>query len=160
MKKDFLENLYYIGLLHDVGKIGIPNDIINKPSKLSDEEYSIMKQHTIIGMDILKGITTIHNLTAGAAEHHEYWDGKGYCNGIVGDNISLEGRIIAIADAYDAMSSDRSYRKGLPKETILKEFLRCKGSQFDPQIVDLVIGMIEQDYFSAIDISKIIDIDR
>ena len=158
MNKDFIENLYYIGLLHDVGKIGISNDIINKPGSLSKEEFEIMKQHVVIGQDILKDITTINNLAAGAAEHHERWDGSGYNTGINGKNISLEGRIIAIADAYDAMSTNRSYRNGLPKEAILKEISGCKGYHFDPEITKLVIDMIEHDYFSVIDINKIIDI--
>ena len=158
MDKGFIENLYYIGLLHDVGKIGIPNEIINKPTKLTDEEYDIMKQHTYIGHGILKDITTINNLTAGAAEHHEHWNGKGYYQGISGADISLEGRIIALADTYDAMSSDRSYRKGLPKDIILAEFERCKGSQFDPEILDVAIDMIKQDHLGSADVGKIIGI--
>jgi HD-GYP domain-containing protein (c-di-GMP phosphodiesterase class II) len=146
--------------LHDVGKIGIPNALINKPDKLSTEEFEVMMRHPFIGQDILKGITSINNLAAGAAEHHEHWNGSGYCLGITGDNISIEGRIIALADAYDAMSSDRSYRKKLPIKTILEEFLRCKGGQFDPKITDIVINMIEQDHFDVIDINKIIDIEN
>jgi energy-coupling factor transport system substrate-specific component len=149
MGKEFIENLYYIGLLHDVGKIGIPDTIINKPDKLTDEEFDIMKQHSDIGKEILKEITAIHNMTAGAEEHHERWDGNGYQQGIVGESISLEARIIAAADTYDAMSSDRSYRKALPKEVILEEFKRCRSSQFDPEIADIVIELIEQDTFSA-----------
>jgi HD-GYP domain-containing protein (c-di-GMP phosphodiesterase class II) len=149
MSKEFIENLYYIGLLHDVGKIGIPDTIINKPDKLTDEEFNTMKQHSGIGREILKGITAIHNMTAGAEEHHERWDGNGYQHGIVGENISLEARIIAAADTYDAMSSDRSYRKALPREFILEEFKRCKGSQFDPEIADIVIRLIERDDFSS-----------
>ena len=158
MKKDFIENLYYIGLLHDVGKIGIPDTLLNKPGKLTNEEYDIMKRHSQIGREILKDITTINNLTAGAAEHHEHWDGKGYL-GIAGENISLEGRIICLADTYDAMSSDRSYRKGLPKERIIEEFKRYKGTQFDPKITEVVIDMIEKDHFSTIDVHKILDIE-
>ena len=148
MDADFIENLYYIGLLHDVGKIGIPNEIINKPASLTDEEYSIMKEHSNIGQEILKEITAIHNLTKGAAEHHERWDGKGYSAGISGADISLEARIIAAADTYDAMSSDRSYRKALPKETILAEFQSCKGNQFDPEIADVTIALIEKNLFA------------
>ncbi|MDR0464583.1 MAG: HD domain-containing protein [Treponema sp.] len=158
MDKDFIENLYYIGLLHDVGKIGIPNEIINKPAKLTEEEFNAMKHHPHIGLEILKDITTINNLTAGAAEHHERWDGKGYYRGINGEGISLEGRIIAAADTYDAMSSNRSYRKGLPKEVIVEEFRNGKGKQFDPKIADIVIDMIENHNFDAINVNKIIDI--
>jgi len=149
MSGEFIENLYYIGLLHDVGKIGVPDTIINKPDKLTDEEFDTMKRHSGIGKEILKEITAIHNMTAGAEEHHERWDGKGYLQGISGESISLEARIIAAADTYDAMSSDRSYRKALPKEVILEEFKRCKGSQFDPEITDIVIRLIERDHFTA-----------
>ncbi|MCL2170998.1 MAG: HD domain-containing protein, partial [Defluviitaleaceae bacterium] len=147
MDDEFTENLYYIGLLHDVGKIGIPNEIINKPGKLTDEEYDAMKTHTTIGFEILKGITAIPNLTAGAIEHHERWDGKGYQSGISGEDISLQARIIAIADTYDAMSSDRSYRKALPKEDILEELKRCEGTQFDPRIVAVAIDLIKKGKF-------------
>jgi energy-coupling factor transport system substrate-specific component len=149
MSEEFIENLYYIGLLHDVGKIGVPDTIINKPAKLTDEEFDIMKQHPGIGKEILKEITAIHNMTAGAEEHHERWDGGGYLQGIAGEDVSLEARIIAAADTYDAMSSDRSYRKTLPKEVILEEFKRCKGSQFDPEIAEIVIQLIERDGFSS-----------
>lgn len=154
---DFIENLYFIGLLHDVGKIGISDGIINKPDKLTDEEYEIMKKHTYRGWDILKDMTAIRNLTAGAAQHHEHWDGKGYFQGISGEKISLEARIIAAADTYDAMSSNRSYRKALPKRVILEEFERCKGKQFDPQIADIVIDMVKQNSFDLIDMGEIID---
>jgi len=159
MGKDFIENLYYIGLLHDVGKIGIPNEIINKPERLTEEEYETMKLHTNIGYEILKEITAIHNLTAGAAEHHERWDGNGYRHGIAGKEISLEARIIAAADTYDAMSSDRSYRKMLPKDVIIEEFKLCAGKQLDQEITGVVIEMIEQNHFSSIDIGEIIAID-
>jgi putative nucleotidyltransferase with HDIG domain len=155
MDKEFTENLYYIGLLHDVGKIGIPNEIINKPGKLTVDEYDSMKTHTAIGFEILKGITAIPNLTAGAIEHHERWDGKGYQNGISGENISLQARIIAIADTYDAMSSDRSYRKALPKGVILEELKKCEGTQFDPQITAIAIELIENGDFERIDTDKI-----
>jgi len=159
MDKGFIENLYYIGLLHDVGKIGIPNEIINKPDKLTEEEYSIMKQHTSIGYEILKEITAIQNLTAGAAEHHERWDGSGYQLGIPGESITLEARIIAAADTYDAMSSDRSYRNMLPKDVIVNEFKLFAGKQFDRQIAEIVIEMIEQDRFSSTGIGEIIATD-
>jgi energy-coupling factor transport system substrate-specific component len=150
MDKEFTENLYYIGLLHDVGKIGISNEIINKPGKLTEEEYNSMKTHTTIGFEILKGITAIPNLTAGAIEHHERWDGKGYQNGISGEEISLQARIIAVADTYDAMSSDRSYRKAVTKEFIIKELNDCKGSQFDPHITSIAIDLIQNGEFEKI----------
>jgi energy-coupling factor transport system substrate-specific component len=158
MDRDFYENLYYIALLHDVGKIGIPNEIINKPTSLSNDEYDAIKQHPEIGKNILSGITTIPHLTAGTAEHHERWDGKGYINELTGEEISLEARIIAIADTYDAMSHDRAYRKSLPREAILEEFKKVSGKQFDPAITAITIELIEQDYFNSIDINSIIGI--
>ncbi|MCL1928786.1 MAG: HD-GYP domain-containing protein [Treponema sp.] len=152
---NFLKNLYYIGLLHDVGKIGIPREIINKPGKLTDEEYNIMKTHTSIGKEILKDITTIENMPLGAAQHHEQWDGNGYFK-ISGNNLSLEALIIAAADTYDAMSSDRSYRKALARNEIIEEFKKCSGRQFEPKIASIVINMIEQDQFCKIDVNKIL----
>jgi putative two-component system response regulator len=158
MDNSFVENIYYIGLLHDVGKIGIPTELINKPDKLTAEEFNTMKLHPGIGEEILKDITAIQNLTLGAAEHHERWDGGGYHKGLSSEEISLEARIIAAADTYDAMSTDRSYRKALPKEYILEEFARCRGSQFDPQVADAAIDLIERGHFNAIDIYKVIDL--
>ena len=150
LDKESIENLYYTGLLHDVGKIGVSNDIINKPGKLTDEEYEAMKAHTGIGYEILKGITAIPNLTAGAAEHHERWDGKGYQKGTAGEDISLQARIISVADAYDAMSTDRSYRKALSREVIQAELKKYSGTQFDPQIASIAADMIEEGYFDKI----------
>jgi putative nucleotidyltransferase with HDIG domain len=160
MKQEFIENIYFIGLLHDVGKIGTPNEILNKQDKLTDEEYEIMKKHSYLSGEILENMSTIHNLAAGVAEHHERWDGKGYYQKIEGENISLEARIIALADTYDAMSSNRSYRKALPREVILEEFKKCNGKQFDPKISEIVIEMIEHDQFINIDVDKLIDLKR
>lgn len=156
----FIENIYYIGLLHDVGKIGIPLSILNKPDKLTAEEYEIIKTHPKVGKEILKDITTIRNLTLGAAEHHERWDGGGYNQGLRGIEISIEGRIISAADSYDAMSSDRAYRKALPQNVIYSEFTRGSGSQFDPSIAEIVTEMINQDSFKAVDINEIIDFEK
>ncbi|MCL1806484.1 MAG: HD-GYP domain-containing protein [Oscillospiraceae bacterium] len=153
----FLENLFYIGLLHDVGKVIVPNEIINKPAKLTDDEYAIMKKHTSVGKELLEDVTFIRNLTAGASEHHERWDGKGYGQGISGEDISLEARIIAVADTYDAMSEDRPYRKALPKEVIIEEFTRCSGAQFDPQIIPIITDLIERDYFKSFDMDTLVN---
>ncbi len=158
--KEFVENIYFMGLLHDIGKIGIPLEILNKKSKLTDEEYAVIKTHSQIGYEILKGFTAIPNAAIGARDHHERYDGKGYPNGLKGDEICLEARIICAADSYDAMASRRAYRDGLPKNLILSEFHKCRGSQFDPMIADIVIKMIEEDYFSTVveDINAIPDI--
>ena len=157
MENDFLENLFYIGLLHDVGKIIVPQEIINKPAKLTFDEYEIMKRHTTVGKELLADVTFIKNIVAGASQHHEHFDGKGYGQGIAGEEIALEARIIAVADSYDAMSADRPYRKALPKEVIIEEFKRCSGTQFDPQIVPIVIDLIEQDYFATFDMQIIVN---
>ncbi len=148
---DDLESIYYTGLLHDVGKIAIPRSIITKPSRLTDEEYEIMKKHPSVGGEILKDITSIKNVRLGVSQHHEKWDGGGYTGGLSGTEISIEGRIICAADSYDAMASDRLYRKALGKEEILNEFISCKGTQFDPEIADIVIEMIRNDEFVNID---------
>lgn len=139
------DDIYMMGLLHDVGKIGVPDAIINKPAKLTDEEFSIIKQHPIMGAEILKNITEFPKLSTGARWHHERYDGKGYPDGIAGDEIPLEARIIAIADAYDAMSSRRSYRDVLPQLQIYSEVQKGKGTQFDPAFAEIMLSMIDED---------------
>ena len=143
MKGDELGNLYYTALLHDIGKIGIPDAILNKPSKLTDEEFVIMKSHTTKGSKILKDISTIPNIVEGAKYHHEKFGGGGYPEGITGDDIPLVARIICCADCFDAMATKRVYKEPYPKEKIISEFERCKGIQFDPEIADVVIQLIK-----------------
>ena len=139
------ESIYYTALLHDIGKIGIPNAIINKPDKLTDEEYEIIKTHPVIGSDILKSISSMPEIAIGARSHHERYDGKGYPDGLDGENIPWIARIIGVADAYDAMTSNRSYRRYLPQEKVKEEIIRCRGMQFDPAVADAMIRLIEQD---------------
>ena len=139
------EQIYYAALLHDIGKIGIPNAIINKPDKLTDEEYEIIKTHPVIGSDILKSISSMPEIAIGARSHHERYDGKGYPDGLAGENIPWIARIIGVADAYDAMTSNRSYRRYLPQEKVKEEIIRCRGMQFDPAVADAMIRLIEQD---------------
>lgn len=139
------DDIYMIGLLHDVGKIGVPDAIINKPAKLTDEEYAVMKQHPGMGAEILKNITEFPKLGTGARWHHERYDGRGYPDGISGEEIPLEARIIAIADAYDAMSSRRSYRNVLPQATVRSEVEKGKGTQFDPVYAEIMLNMIDDD---------------
>ena len=138
-------DIYIMGLLHDVGKIGISDTIINKPSKLTEEEYTVIKSHPIMGEKILKNITEFPELLIGARWHHERYDGRGYPDGIVGEDIPMEARIIAIADSYDAMSSKRSYRDNLPQEAIRLEVEKGKGTQFDPKFAEIMIAMIDED---------------
>ena len=134
-----IKNLYEIALLHDIGKIGVKDSILNSPNKLSSEEFDLMKQHTVIGGDILKDLTILENVDLGAKYHHERYDGTGYPSGLAGKDIPIEARIITIADAFDAMNSDRVYRDKLSKEDILKELIDGKGKQFDPELLDLFL---------------------
>lgn len=139
------DDIYMMGLLHDVGKIGIPEAIINKPSRLTDEEYAEIKTHPLVGASILRNITEFPQLAVGARWHHERFDGKGYPDGLSGEDIPLEARIIAIADAYDAMSSRRSYRDVLSQEFVRGELVKGKGSQFDPQLTEVMLEMVDAD---------------
>ena len=139
------DEIYMMGLLHDVGKIGIPDAIINKPAKLTDEEYSIIQKHPVTGAKILKNITEFPKLSTGARWHHERYDGKGYPDGIAGEEIPTEARIIAVADAYDAMSSRRSYRDVLPQAKVREEVEKGKGTQFDPVFAEMMLSMIDED---------------
>lgn len=140
-----LNDIYMMGLLHDVGKIGVPDAIINKPAKLTDEEYSIIQNHPVMGAKILKNITDFPKLSTGARWHHERYDGKGYPDGISGEDIPMEARIIATADAYDAMSSRRSYRDALPQSQVRSEVEKGKGTQFDPVFAEIMLSMIDED---------------
>ncbi|MCR5773961.1 MAG: response regulator [Lachnospiraceae bacterium] len=137
--------IYIIGLLHDVGKIGIPDAIINKNALLTDDEYSMIKLHPVIGTQILETITEMPNLSSGARWHHERYDGNGYPDRLAGDDIPEVARIIAVADAYDAMTSHRSYRDTLPQDKVRSEFIRCSGSQFDPKFADIMLKLIDED---------------
>ena len=123
------------GMLHDVGKIGISDSALNKPGKLTDDEYNEIKSHTLIGAQIVKDISFLEPVIPYVLEHHERFDGKGYPRGVAGENISIKGRLLAVADAFDAMTSDRPYRKALKPEDALNEILRNKGTQFDSEIV-------------------------
>ncbi len=139
------DDIYMMGLLHDIGKIGIPDAIINKPAALSDEEYEIIKTHPAVGAGILKNITELPKLMTGARWHHERYDGKGYPDRKSGDEIPVEAQIIAVADSYDAMSSRRSYRNALPQQQIRSELEEGRGKQFAPEYADAMIAMIDED---------------
>ncbi len=144
-KDDEVNDIYYAAMLHDVGKIGIPNEIINKPAKLTDEEFEVIKSHTVKGALILETISEMPGLSVGAHWHHERIDGKGYPDGLCGDDIPEVARIICVADCYDAMTSNRSYRKALPQEVVRSEIEKGKGTQFDGQIADIMLEMIDED---------------
>jgi len=154
MDSEFIENIYYIGLLHDVGKIGVATEIIKKLGKLTDDEYESIKLHTSIGYEIVKDITAIPGLVEGVSQHHERWDGKGYHQGLEGEDIALTARIIAIADAYDAMASERSYRTALSKNVIIQELEDCAGLHFDPHIASIAGELVGNGVFESVDSEK------
>lgn len=139
------ETVYYAGLLHDVGKIRIPASVINKAGKLTDEEYEKIKIHPVTSYHIIKDIFDDPQVRNGAKFHHERYDGKGYPNGLKGENIPEIARIIGVADSYDAMASNRSYRKYLPQDVVRSEIEKGKGTQFDPEIADIMLEMIDED---------------
>ncbi|MBP3568070.1 MAG: response regulator [Lachnospiraceae bacterium] len=139
------ERIYYMGMLHDIGKIGIPDSIITKNSGLSDKEYSVTRLHPTIGAEILANISEIPDLGIGARWHHERFDGTGYPDGLAGMDIPEEARMIAVADAYDAMASKRSYRDVLPQQVVYEEIKKGKGTQFDPVFADVMLAIMEED---------------
>jgi diguanylate cyclase (GGDEF)-like protein len=143
MSEEEIMNIRYIALLHDIGKIGVPDAVLNKPGRLSDTEYELMKKHTVIGGEILKDIRMLPDLDVGAKYHHERYDGKGYPNGLKGNEIPKTARIICLADAYDAMTSNRIYRRHLSKEEVFDEIKRCSGTQFDPDIAKVFLNYLE-----------------
>ncbi|MBQ3841435.1 MAG: response regulator [Ruminiclostridium sp.] len=138
-------DIYMMGLLHDVGKIGVPDAVINKPARLTDDEFELIKNHPVLGARILKKIKEMPKLAVGARWHHERYGGGGYPDGLKGDDIPEEARIIAVADAYDAMTSRRSYREVLTQEHVRSEIVNGKGTQFDPRFADIMLTMIDED---------------
>lgn len=142
--RERIDELQYAALLHDIGKIGIPDSILNKPTRLTDVEYAIVKSHTTMGGDILKDKITIGIAEDVARSHHERYDGTGYPRGLKGEEISEEARIVAIADAFDAMNSNRIYRKACDAARIRRELIEGKGKQFDPHFADVFIGLWDQ----------------
>lgn len=151
------ENLRQMALLHDIGKIGIPDAILNKPGKLTDEEYEIMKSHVIKGGEILKDFTMIDSVDVGALYHHEKYDGTGYCQGLKGEEIPLDARIIGIADAFDAMTANRVYRNQLDIDVVIAELKQFSGIQFDPALVDILLSLIED---GTIDVTSLYEKSR
>ena len=141
-----VERVYMAGLLHDVGKIGVPEAVLQKPGKLTPEEFDQMKKHPEIGARILQDIKQIKDIIPGVLYHHERFDGKGYPAGLAGENIPIMGRILCLADCFDAMTSNRTYRKALPLEVALIEIRRCSGTQFDPRLAEAFLKIGTEDF--------------
>lgn len=139
-----VQNIHYVALLHDIGKIGVPDSVLNKPFKLTNVEFELIKNHTVMGGEILKDIKMFPKVDIGAKYHHERYDGKGYPNGLKGEEIPLVARIIGIVDSYDAMASNRVYRKRLQDEIVKEELIRGRGTQFDPYLVDQFMELLEE----------------
>lgn len=134
------------GLFHDIGKIGVPDSILLKESKLTDDEYSEIKNHPSIGSHILSTATLFHDIIPIVKHHHERYDGHGYPSQLQGENIPYLARITAIADSFDAMTSRRTYRNSLPLETVIAEFEKCRGTQFDPNLTDVFLDILRNHY--------------
>lgn len=139
-----IQNLKYAAHLHDIGKVGIPDTILNKPTRLTPEEYAVTKEHTVIGGEILKNITLLKQSADVARHHHERYDGKGYPDGLKGTDIPLYARIIAIADGYDVMNTNHACRNSLPESSIIREFRENSGTQFDPELTEIFLMLLEE----------------
>lgn len=139
-----VQNIHYIALLHDIGKIGVPDSVLNKPFKLTNIEFELIKNHTIMGAEILKDIKMFKDVNIGAKYHHERYDGTGYPNGLKGEEIPLVARVIGIVDSYDAMTSNRVYRRRLQDEVVKEELLKGRGTQFDPVLIDAFMELLEE----------------
>ena len=143
--EDAQNYVHIAGLLHDVGKIGIPDAVLNKPSRLTEEEYELIKSHPVIGWEIMSKITELADILPGIRNHHERYDGKGYPDGLKGCDIPEIARIIAVADAYDAMTSIRRYNDVSPQGKARAEIEAGKGTQFDPVFADIMLEIIDED---------------
>jgi HD-GYP domain-containing protein (c-di-GMP phosphodiesterase class II) len=140
-----LDDLHRGGLLHDLGKIGIPPEVLDKAGKLTDEEYQLMREHVRIGARILEPIEAYAGIIPVVLHHHEYYDGSGYPDGLSGDDIDLGARIFTVADHYDALISDRPYREGLPRETVIGFIKEDSGTKFDPKVVEAFLEVMVQE---------------
>lgn len=144
LRQDQMDSIVLLTKFHDIGKIGIPDSILKKPGRLTEDEWKVMKTHSTIGERIALEAAEIKDIAHLILKHHERWDGTGYPLGLSGEEIPLECRVLAIADTFDAMTNDRPYRKAMSKEDAVKEIIRCKGTQFDPSLVDVFLRIVDQ----------------
>jgi len=142
LSPDDVQAVQYAAILHDVGKIGIPDSILNKPGKLNEDEWEVMKRHPSIGADILAKIAGFERVSEATLAHHERFDGQGYPAGIAGTNISIEARIVSVIDAYDAMTHERPYRKAMSHDEAMKQLDLHSGTQFDPAVVEVLKAVL------------------
>lgn len=140
-----VERIVAAARIHDIGKVGIPDSILLKPGPLTPQEWEIMKKHPVIGAEIIKGMEIYDNCVDIVKYEHERWDGSGYPEGLKGEEIPLGARIVAAADVYDALTSDRPYRKALPKEEAIAELKRMRGVKLDPRVVDALLEVLEEE---------------
>ncbi|MBQ7615791.1 MAG: HD domain-containing protein [Butyrivibrio sp.] len=150
LSEDEIQNVYYAGLLHDAGKISVPDAVLNKPGKLTESERKQIQDHTVAGGKMLKQLSSLRGIRETALYHHERFDGTGYPEGLKGDSIPLYARIVGVADSYDAMSSNRVYRRHLNKDEIIEEIQKGSGTQFDPNIVPYMVDMINDGYVNVV----------
>jgi HD-GYP domain-containing protein (c-di-GMP phosphodiesterase class II) len=160
LRKELIERVYFAGMLHDVGKIGIPDAIITKPDRLTREEYEEIKKHPEIGAKILEPVEFLHSIVPCVRHHHEWFDGSGsgYPDRLAGDQIPLPSRVIVVADTVEAMTSDRPYRKALPVDMVVAELHKYSGTQFDPVVVDAFLELLEEEGDAFISKDQIFDI--
>ena len=144
------DGVVVLGLLHDIGKINVPDAILGKPGKLTEEEFDILKRHPVVGYDVLKNLHMLTDELVIVRSHHERFDGRGYPDGKKGDELAIIAWIVAAADAFDAMTSDRPYRKGMSIEVALAEIAKCRGSQFHPAVADAVLKAHQKGDFKII----------
>ncbi len=145
LDEESIRDLEISAVLHDIGKLGVPDKILKKPGRLTKEEFEIMQQHSVNGENLLKGIKNLQKYKRYIRAHHERYDGQGYPDGLKGEEIPLISRIIFVADTFDAMTSDRPYRKGLPTNVAVDELIKCSGTQFDSRIVEAFLNVLRKE---------------